>query len=295
LFYNIILAICQQQPTLQPALNGFWWCAGLVLSIAIPAAAHGFDHRHAAWDALLRQHVVLITSGKASQVRYAGLQRDHAALNGYLGALSAVTQSEFNGWSKAQQMAFLINAYNAFAIRKILTRYPDIGSIWDFGRVLGNPFRDRFFMLLGQRTSLDGVEHGTLRKPGVYDEPRVHFAVNCASVGCPMLREEAYVADRLDAQLEDQTRRFLGDRMRNRYANGHIELSMIFHWYREDWTRGYRGFSALAPPALSLEAWLARYAALLADDVREQNLIRSGKAPLQFLDYDWTLNTARQH
>jgi len=271
-----------------------WWCAGLVLGTAFHAAAHGFDHSHAAWTHLLRQHVVLISSGAASQVRYTGFQRDHTALNKYLGTLSAVTQSEFTGWSKAQQMAFLINAYNAFAIRKILTRYPDIGSIWDFGKVFGNPFRDRFFMLLDQRMSLDGVEHETLRKPGVYDEPRVHFAVNCASVGCPMLREEAYVAERLDAQLEVQTRRFLGDRTRNRYANGYIELSMIFRWYGEDWTRGYRGFSGKGVPISSLEAWLARYAGLLSDDVREQNLIRSGKAPLQFLDYDWTLNTARQ-
>ena len=81
--------------------------------------------------------------------------------------------------------------------------------------------------------SLDGIEHDTIRKPGVYDDPRIHFAVNCASIGCPALRNEAYVADRLDAQLEDQTKRFLSDRSRNRYVpeSNTLEVSKIFDWY----------------------------------------------------------------
>ncbi len=179
-------------------------------------AAQAFDHEHAAWTALLKKHVVLLEGGKASQARYAGFQQDRGALKSYLETLSSVTPREFDGWSKAQRMAFLINAYNAFTVEKILTRYPDIKSIWDFGKIFGNPFRDRFFTLLGRESFLDRIEHETLRKPGAYDEPRVHFAVNCASIGCPMLREEAYVAGRLDAQLEEQTRRFLSDRSRNR-------------------------------------------------------------------------------
>ena len=150
---------------------------------------------------------ILIDDGKASQVRYAEFAKDRAQLKAYLDSLSKVTESEFAGWSKPEQMAFLINAYNAFTIEKILTRYPDIKSIWDFGKVFGNPFKDRFFTLLGKEATLDRIEHETLRKKGVYDEPRVHFAVNCASIGCPMLREEAYVAERLEAQLEEQARR----------------------------------------------------------------------------------------
>jgi hypothetical protein len=255
-----------------------------------------FDHSHAAWTALLKQNVVVIDGGKASQVRYAGLARDRAQLKAYLAALSKVTAAEFNGWSKPQQVAFLINAYNAFAIEKILTRYPDIKSIWDFGKLFGNPFKDRFFALLGSESSLDRIEHETLRKKGAYDEPRVHFAVNCASIGCPMLREEAYVPERLDAQLEEQARRFLSDRSRNRYnaEKGGLEVSRIFDWFKEDWQSGYRGLAGAAPPVQSREQYFARYAKLLADAAGDQQVVADGKAPIGFLEYDWTLNDARR-
>jgi len=239
---------------------------------------------------------VLVDGGKASQVRYAGFQLDRAALKGFLDSLSKVTQSEFDGWSKPQRMAFLINAYNAFTVEKILTRYPDIRSIWDFGKLIGNPFKDRFFILLGQPATLDRIEHEILRKPGAYDEPRVHFAVNCASIGCPMLREEAYVAERLDAQLEEQTRRFLSDRSRNRYdpASGRLEVSRIFDWFREDWTSGYRGFEGKSAPMRSREQYFASHAALLADAPEHRKAVEAGKAALRFLDYDWALNDARR-
>jgi hypothetical protein len=259
------------------------------------ATAQGFDHEHTAWDALLKRHVLLIDGGKASRVRYDGFARDRVALKSYLASLSGVSAQQFSSWSKAQRMAFLINAYNAFTIEKILARYPDIRSIWDFGKLFGNPFKDEFFTLFGQPYSLDRIEHGTLRAPGAYDEPRVHFAVNCASVGCPMLREEAYVAGRLDAQLEDQTRRFLSDRSRNRFdpGRGRLEVSKIFDWYEIDWTSGYRGFKGTSPPIRSREAFLAEYAELLAEAAEDQGMIRARKAPLGFLDYDWALNDVK--
>lgn len=268
----------------------------LLALTAVTAAAQGFDHSHAAWSALLKKHVALVDGGKASQVRYADFQQDRAALKSYLASLSKVPPQDFDGWSKPQRMAFLINAYNAFTVEKVLTRYPDIRSIWDFGKVFGNPFRDRFFSLLGQPASLDGIEHETLRRPGAYDEPRVHFAVNCASVGCPMLREEAYVADRLEPQLEEQARRFLSDRSRNRYdaASGRLEVSRIFDWFEQDWAGGYRGFEGKTAPVLSREQYFAGYAALLADAPGHRKLIEARKAGLRFLDYDWTLNDARR-
>jgi uncharacterized protein DUF547 len=260
------------------------------------ASAQEFDHAHRAWTALLKKHVVLIDRGRAAQVRYAGFARDRPALKSYLDSLSKVTEQEFEGWSKAQRAAFLINAYNAFTVEKILTRYPDIKSIWDFGRIFGNPFKDRFFSLLGSESFLDRIEHATLRKPGAYDEPRVHFAVNCASIGCPMLREEAYVAERLDAQLEEQAVRFLSDRSRNRYnpENGRLEVSKIFDWFKEDWESGYRGLDGKASAIRSREEYFARYAALLADTPEHRRRIQDQKAELRFLDYDWTLNDARQ-
>jgi hypothetical protein len=257
--------------------------------------AHGqFDHQHSAWTALLKKHVVLVDGGKTSQASYSGFARDRAALKAYLDTLSKVPQQEFTGWLKPQRMAFLINAYNAYTVEKILTRYPNIRSIWDFGKIFGNPFKDGFFSLLGREFTLDGIEHETLRKPGAYDEPRVHFTVNCASIGCPMLREEAYVADRLDAQLEEQTRRFLSDRSRNHYANGKLEVSMIFNWFKEDWTSGYRGLNGKAAPLESREQFFARYATLLADDPEQQRLIRDQKAEIRHLDYDWSLNDSRK-
>ncbi len=271
--------------------------AALLLALATGSAtAQEFDHEHRAWTALLKKHVVLLEGGKASQVRYAGFAQDRRELKGYLDSLSKVAQQEFAGWSKAQRAAFLINAYNAFTVEKILTRYPDIRSIWDFGKIFGNPFKDRFFTLLGSASFLDRVEHETLRRPGAYDEPRVHFAVNCASIGCPMLREEAYVAERLDAQLEEQAARFLSDRSRNRYnaETGRLEVSKIFDWFKEDWTSGYRGLEGKAPPVASREQFFARYAALLADTPEHRKQIQDQKADLRFLDYDWALNDARR-
>jgi hypothetical protein len=252
-----------------------------MLMAASGAFAQGFDHSHRAWDALLKKHVVLISGGKASQTRYAGMAKDRAALKAYLDSLSKVTEAQFGGWSRPQRMAFLINAYNAFTVEKVLTRYPDIRSIWDFGRIFGNPFKDEFFTLLGRGFTLDRIEHETLRKPGAYDEPRVHYAVNCASIGCPMLREEAYVAERLEAQLEEQAVRFLSDRSRNRVApDGRLEVSRIYDWFKEDF--GER------------EKYFARYAAQLADDPMLRKRVAEGRAPISHLDHDWSLNDARK-
>lgn len=258
----------------------------LLLLAAIAAQAQAFDHSHQAWDALLRKHVVLLDGGKASQVSYAGMAQERRALRAYLENLSKVEEAQFSRWTKPEQIAFLINAYNAYTVEKVLSRYPDIKSIWDFGKLFGNPFKDEFFTLLGRKSSLDGIEHGTLRKN--YQEPRVHYAVNCASVGCPMLREEAYVAERLEAQLEEQARRFLSDRTRNRYnaASGRLEVSEIFKWFREDWESGHQGIR-------SREQYFASYAQLLADDPAARKRIAEGKAPLAHLDYDWSLNDSR--
>ncbi len=229
------------------------------------STAHGFDH--APWDAQLKKNVVVLEGGKASQLRYGNV--DRSALKAYLASLSKVDEKEFRSWPREEQMAFLINAYNAFTVEKILGRYPDIRSIWDFGKIFGNPFKDEFFTLLGRKMSLDAIEHDTLRKS--YREPRLHYALNCASVSCPMLREEAYVASRLERQLEEQAVRFLSDRSRNRYRDGRLEVSKIFDWFKEDFE--------------PRQAYFARYAAVLG--------YPGGEVPLSFLDYDWSLNDFR--
>jgi hypothetical protein len=260
--------------------------AAALAAIALPAAA--FDHTHAAWDALLKQHVRPVEGGHASRVDYAGMQRDAAKLRAILDDDQKVTRAEFEGWSKPQQEAFLINAYNGFTIAKILTRYPDIKSIRDFGTIFGNPWKDRFFTLFGEPATLDMIEQDMLRKPGAYDEPRIHFALVCASIGCPMLRDEAFTAGKLDAQLEDGMRRFLSDRSRNRYdaQAGKLEVSRIFDWYGQDFAKGNRGFT-------SVKATLAKYAELLADAPAERAAIQGQRADVAFLDYDWSLNDAK--
>ncbi len=250
----------------------------VMLGVLAPsfAFAQGFDHKP--WDALLKKHVVVVQGGKASQVRYADFAKDRPALKAYLDSVSKITEAQFNAWPRPERMAFLINAYNAFTVEKILTRYPGLKSIKDFGTVFGNPWKDKFFMLLGRESYLDQLEHEMLRKPGAYNELRVHYALNCASIGCPMLREEAYTADKLDAQLEEQAVRFLSDRSRNRFEGGKLEVSKIFDWFKEDFG--------------SREQYFARYAKLLADGPEAQKAVMEGRAPLSFLDYDWTLNDA---
>lgn len=263
----------------------------IMLMLALPFAhAHAqFDHQHEAWSALLKKHVVPIDGGKASQVRYAAFASDREQLKAYLAALSKVSQDEFNGWAKEQQLAFLINAYNAHMVELILTRYPDIKSVWDFGKVFNNPFRKKFFSLFGREFSLDTIEHDTIRAKGVYDDPRIHMAVNCASLGCPMLREEAYVADRLDRQLEQQVVRFLSDHTRNRFnpAGNALEVSEIFKWYSVDFTSGFKDTK-------SREQFFANYAAQLAAVPEHQNIIRNRKASISFREYDWSLNDVKR-
>ncbi len=261
------------------------------LGLSTAAAAQSFDHSHAAFTTLLKKHVIVLDGGKASQVKYAELKKDQPQLKSYLDQLSKVTESEFNGWNKPQQMSFLINAYNGYTLELLLQNYP-VKSIKDIGGVFDNRWKRKFFKLLGQDSFLDKIEHETLRKPGAYNEPRVHYAVNCASIGCPPLREEAFTADKLNAQLEEQAVRFLSDRSRNRYANGKLEVSMIFNWFKEDWASGYTGFDGKTPAIKSREEYFARYAKQLADSPADQKIIADGKATISHLDYDWNLNGA---
>lgn len=118
-------------------------------------------------------------------------------------------------------MAFLINAYNAYTVEWILTRYPNLKSIKDLGSFLQSPWQKKFFSLLGEERHLDWIEHEQL--PPLYSDPRVHAAVNCASIGRPALRNEAFTATRLEAQLEDGMQRFLADRTRNRVKGGQLD------------------------------------------------------------------------
>lgn len=260
----------------------------LFLLGALAAPAHAFDAGHAAWTTLLERHVRWNPEGTATTVDYAGFARDRAALQAYLDALSAVPRADFDRWPADQRTAFLLNAYNAFTVELVLGAWPNLESIKDLGSLLRSPWKRRFFVLLGEERHLDDVEHGLLRGAPGFDEPRIHFAVNCASIGCPALRPEAYVAARLDAQLDDQTRRFLRDRTRNRFdvASNTLIVSRIFDWYAEDFERGPGGTRSVA-------GFLAAYADELAATPEARARIARGTVTLDYSDYDWTINAAR--
>jgi hypothetical protein len=263
-----------------------------IISIAfgalfLPATAvfgQTFDHNYTAWTALLAKHVKWLPDNKQSKVNYKGFAADRADLTKVLESLSAVSQAQFNAFSKEQQMAFLVNAYNAFTIEIILTKYPDIKSIKELGSFNRGPWKNEFFTLLGAKHHLDWIEHEQLRPK--YAEPRIHVAVNCASIGCPALFPEAFTAPKMEAMLEDGMRRFLGDRTRNKYDGGKLQVSNIFKWFKEDFEKGHKGFG-------KLEDVFAKYAELLTPDAAAQAQIKAKTVSISHLDYDWSLNDAK--
>jgi Protein of unknown function, DUF547 len=240
-----------------------------------------FDHNYTAWEALLKKHVRWLPDNKQSRANYKGFAADRADLSKVLESLSSVSQAQFNVFSKEQQMAFLVNAYNAFTIDIVLSKYPDIKSIKELGSFNRGPWKNEFFTLLGAKHHLDWIEHEQLRTK--YAEPRIHVAVNCASIGCPALYPEAFTAPRMDAMLEDGMRRFLGDRTRNKYEGGKLQVSNIFKWFKEDFEKGNKSF-------VKLEDVFAKYADLLTTDETARNQIKAKSLSITHLDYDWSLN-----
>ncbi len=226
----------------------------LTLVASSPAAAQSLDHR--AWDAILKAHT---TTG--ARVDYGALKQDPAALDGYLKQVAARWPA---GLAKAERKAALLNTYNALTIRWIVTHYP-VRSIWKTPQ----PFTGVRHTVDGKRVSLDGIET-ELRALG---DPRVHSAVVCASLGCPPIRREAWVAERLDAQLDDQVKTWLSSVEYNRFepARKAAHVSMIFQWYADDFK-----------PA-GVRAFLSRY-------VPGTEFLKSGEAKIDYLSYPWGLN-----
>lgn len=263
-------------------MNRILSAAFVTALLLLSQGAVALDQRYSQYGALLQAHVHWSADGHSSAVDYAGLKRERAALKAVLKDFSAVTPQAFAGMKREQQMAFLINAYNAFTLELVLSKYPDLKSIRDLGSFFRSPWKQPFFRLLGDTRTLDWIEHERLRP--VYKEPRVHFAVNCASVGCPALRPEPFVADQLEAQLQDQARRFLSDRSRNRYdaSRNTLYVSKIFDWFVED-------FEADS----SLQDWLAARADLLTESAADHARVKQNKFKIDHLDYDWSLNVKR--
>ena len=219
--------------------------------------------QHGEWDVLVKKHV-----SKNGMVDYQGFLKDKNQLQVYLDKLSANRPT--SKWSKNEKMAFWINAYNAFTVKLILDHYP-INSIKDIkkGIPFVNSVWDITFIPMGkEKIDLNYIEHSILRKE--FKDPRIHAAINCASFSCPLLRNEAYYASRLDEQLNDAMRRFVNDSERNQLDKSNIKISKIFSWFAGDFKLN----------GLSVVDYLNKYAKKRV----QQN------AKIDFLDYQWELN-----
>ncbi|MGE0634660.1 MAG: DUF547 domain-containing protein, partial [Pseudobdellovibrionaceae bacterium] len=243
-----------------------------------------FNHEHTMWDRILKRFVAEL--GPTSVVDYDTLKRNRRDFDLYVGSLETVTGSEFSGLSESEKLAFLINAYNALTIKLVLDNYP-VASIKDikiplaFKNPTRSPWKHSFFRLFMEDSTLDDIEHGIVRKK--FNEPRIHFALVCASKGCPSLRNEAYTADRLDQQLEDAATTFLKDKSRNRFESGEktLYLSSIFKWYGSDFEKkggSVKGFVS----------------SRMATTPEEAKAIRDPKVKIKYLDYDLSLNDKPQ-
>jgi len=222
-----------------------------------------FDHEHQAFTELLSDHV------KSKGVNYKDFKKYHPQLKNYLEELSKVAEEEFADWSEDQQLAYLINLYNAATLELVLQYYPIKSFKDEIGGETG-PWKYRFVKALGKTYTLDEIEHTLIR--GNYKEPRIHFAVNCASEGCPALRDEAFTASKLDEQLEEQTQKFFKDSSKNDFKKGRLHLSPIFDWFKADFIEA-KG---------SVEEFVAPYF--------PSEKITKGNTPIQYTKYSWKIN-----
>lgn len=250
---------------------------GLVFQMA--AAAQSFDQSHTAFSDVLSEHVTVYNDGLKSVVNYHELAQNRQSLDSYLASLSAVEPGQYESWTHEQQLAFLINAYNGFTLQLIINNIDkfesgEAESIRDLGGLFSSPWEKSFFTLLGEKRTLDWVEHEKIR--GDFDEPRIHAALVCAAVSCPKLRAGAFTGMNLEAQLENQMVTFLSDRDKNGIDDKGIYLSKIFDWYREDFD--------------GLREYLTAYSRALSGDSGSGDNMNFQSLDIRFVDYNWELN-----
>lgn len=246
----------------------FALASALLLGGMAVARAATFDQTHKVLDKTLNTYV------KDALVDYRNLKANRQDLDRYLGQVAAVPEPEFKRWTEKQQLAFLINAYNAYTLQLIIDHYP-VKSIKDIGGWVKGPWEQPVVRLFGRELTLNDLEHKLLRVN--YQEPRIHFALVCAAMGCPALRSEAYEAARLDAQLDDQARQFLANTQKNRVdvAEQLVYLSPIFKWYGADFEKKSGSLLGALKPYWPKEAEAA---------------LAEGGFKIRYTDYNWSLN-----
>ena len=225
------------------------------------SAGSGVDH--SLYGELLKKYV------KNGQVDYAGFQSEEATLDQYLNLLHSV---DIKSLSDNEQLAFYANVYNAWTIKLILTKYPDITSIKSLGIFNTGPWKKKVVRLKGQTVSLDHIEHDILRPR--FKDPRVHFAINCAAISCPPLHSEPYAGDKLDQQLDDSTRTFINNPNSYRLENQNLYVSRIFKWFSEDFNEDALSF-------------FRKYA---TGEFKRNLDANSANIQVKYLEYDWSLN-----
>ncbi|MBI5857563.1 MAG: DUF547 domain-containing protein [Sphingobacteriales bacterium] len=244
-------------------LGAYVWCMS---SCGIRISGKGPVISHEKWTNLLRKYV-----GNDGLVDYKGFITDKAELESYLDLVSKNAPAK--SWSENDKIAYWLNAYNAFTVKLIIDHYP-VKSIKDLGPAnqiifINTPWDKNFFKIGGRTMTLNNIEHRILRHS--FTEPRIHFALNCASLSCPELRNEAYDGKTLDAQLTDQAIRFLSDSTRNQPNGGNPKLSSIFNWYGGDMKKWSK---------LSLVQYINKYSPVQINE----------NANIDYLKYDWNLN-----
>lgn len=228
-------------------------------------------------------------------VDYRGLKRSPEQLESFLDAIAAIKRADYETWSRDEQIAFWLNAYNGITLKAIIDHYPIEPSFWTSRFYPENSIRqidgvwdELAWEVMGRKMTLDEIEHGVLRKD--FDEPRIHMALVCAAMGCPPLRNEPYVGKRLDAQLNDQTQRFLSNPTKFRIDRKaeEVRLSPIFKWFGED-------FISRHPPRGRFDEHSRAEGAVLMfltqhlEEGDARWLLRN-EFDIEYLDYDWSLN-----
>lgn len=245
----------------------------IVISLVVISVIKISAQTHELFTVILRENV---HDGIVDYKSLVGSEK----LNKYLELLSSTDPDKF---TKNEKLAFWINAYNAFTLQIVVENYPikSITSLHTGGKVigflLGKTVWDKGFITINNKKySLNDIEHKILRK---MNEPRIHFAIVCASISCPELRNEAFEADRIDSQLQEQTIKFLNDKTRNHFdvKNKKAYISQIFNWFGEDFGD-------------SDENILKFVSEYLPDNIKNDILNNLSEWDVSYMDYDWGLN-----
>ena len=255
-----------------------------------------FDHSHEEFDHLLKKHV------KNGLVNYRSILAEPEAFYRYVRSLGAVSSPTVKMWSREQQMAYWINAYNAFTIQAIIERYPIkerslTGIFFPRNSILqiSGIWSRLTFSAGGNSLTLGQIEHDILRKGFI--DPRIHFAIVCASSSCPVLRSEAYRFDVLERQLHEQAIQFINDPARGvRWdANqNRLYVSKIFKWFEDDFNPNMLFTGSSNRQHTTGDPMMEFISIYLRNEAFAEALAKNRHIRLSYLPYDWRLNEQTQ-